>query len=351
MNSVTKLKVRAITIHEVSLSLNHSLRDIKSIINRITSVKGDVLSLRLSLKASSVGASLLNILSKLVGVSELDYIAVWLESVLTPSEIVKLLRLSEKVYVSFMYSDDLPFSISELLSIVYKDLGWEGCSRLGLSIGGPVQTPYFPVTKPEERGYSISLLYPKFLMNLLDRGYSLDTALELIAEHALRFGEGLKKNLPFLGVDYSLSPWMDDSVVRLIEKINEAEFGAPGTVSAIVSINEIIQRIANRYCGIGFNEVMLSYAEDNRLKELARKGLLTLKDLINYTVYCVAGLDMAIIPIKLGVEYTDLIVSDLVKIQAIKRRCVGFRLVLVDSPPSSEVDLGEFGVTPVLRIR
>ena len=346
-----RLKIRAVTVHEVELSLNSWIEDVKLMSKKIAEINEDVLSLRLSLEANYVDTSLLDKLSKLTRVNELNYISIWLEEVTALEEIVELLSISEKVYVSFMYSNDLPFKASELLFTVHERLSWSGCSRLGLSIGEPPQTPYFPVNRPEERGFSVSLLYPKHLLDLLNFGHSLSEALKLIAEHTLELCRGLERGLPFLGVDYSLSPWMDDSVVELIERVSGVEFGDPGTISAIVEVNRAIRTAAHKYEGIGFNEVMLPYAEDNRLKDLGRRGLLTLRDLMSYTVYCVAGLDMVLIPVSDGVKFADSMLRDLTETKALKGRCIGFRVLLADRPPGLEVNLGEFGVTPVLRVK
>jgi len=338
-------------MHEVEFSPNNCLRDIKSISSRIVECNEDVLSLRLSLVADSINSSFIDTLSKIVKVNELSYISIWLEDVVNLDDVVELLKLSNKIYVSFMYSRDLPFKVSELLLKVYERLGWRGCSRLGLSISEPPQTPYFPVNKPYERGFTVSLLYPKYMLSLLNSGYSLTESLELIAERTLRLCRKLEDKLPFLGVDYSLSPWMDDSVVELVERVGGIKFGNPGTISAIVDINRALQKIANKYDGIGFNEIMLPYAEDNGLKELARQGLLTLKDLLCYTVYCVAGLDMVLVPLEPGIKFVDLMLEDLIRAQALKNKCIGFRLLLINLPPHSEADLGMFGITPVLKLK
>lgn len=46
----------------------------------------------------------------------------------------------------------------------------------------------------------------------------------------------------YLGIDTSLSPWGEESVVDAIERIYGVRFGEPGTLSAIYRLNKAIWR-------------------------------------------------------------------------------------------------------------
>ncbi len=152
--------------------------------------------------------------------------------------------------------------------------------------------------------------------------------------------------IDYLGIDVSLSPWGEESVVDAVERVYGIKFGGPGTLSAIYRLNRAIWDVSSQFRTTGFNEVMLPLAEDEKLKARAREGLVTFSKLVKYVMTCVAGVDM--VPIPSGqVTLVRGLINDLHAIVSIKRRSVGLRLIPYPGS-GSEVDLGDFGKTPVL---
>jgi len=256
----------------------------------------------------------------------------------------------ERAYFSAQYSDDLIDSIARVFYELPAKAGWVAGSRFAVSFGEPPVTPYFPATRSGGEGLSISLLYPGYLLSMLERGYPpQDIFLKLGAEVNALVLEALRGTpVPLIGVDYSLSPWMEESVARVVESISGAAFGSPGTLAAVHELNNLIRLCASAGASTGFNEVMLPVAEDNRLKELADGGLLGLRDLVSYTSVCVAGLDMVALPSSIDYNVLRGLLRDLNAIHAVKGKTLGLRLVLVDAEPGVSVELGFFGKVPVL---
>jgi len=102
---------------------------------------------------------------------------------------------------------------------------------------------------------------------------------------------------------------------------------------------------------VGFNEVMLPLAEDDRLKELAAVGQLRFRDLLAATPACVAGLDMVPLPSTTETRVLKWVMRDLDAASKLKRKPLGMRVLLVGAAPGEEVELGMFGKTPGARPR
>jgi hypothetical protein len=225
-------------------------------------------------------------------------------------------------------------------------------TRFSIITGSWVQTPYFP-SSPNiagELGFSVALRYVDLFWEVFkgSDGFSKVAGFirglnDLFKDIESMFG------LKYYGIDLSLSPWMSESVAKMIEAASKVRFPSPGSGFGIDRLNRLIRIIADRSGArtIGFNEVMIPVEEDDLLKERAYSGDLRFRDLIHLSAYCIVGVDMAI------VNANDLdigrVLSDLLVISRIKGRPVGIRVIPVDTPPGSRVNLGRFGVGSVMR--
>uniref|UniRef100_A0A7C4FF79 DUF711 family protein n=1 Tax=Thermofilum pendens TaxID=2269 RepID=A0A7C4FF79_THEPE len=271
-----------------------------------------------------------------------DYIAVPLTEVPEPRELTEVMMSYEKLYTSLEYNAARADEIAALLKSLSEASPLLG-TRFAVSFGERLQTPYFPATLTCEEGVTLSLLYVRLFKENLRRLEGLGKTLKTLEEISL-------KTLPgFLGIDLSLSPWMEESVAELIESVTGVVFASPGTISAIKLLNDIIAGLAEKLRAVGFNEVMLPLAEDNRLKELAALGHLRLSHLLSYAHVCVAGLDMVVIPDEVELKVLTGLLRDLEAIHSMKKRTLGLRLVLAPAEEGDEVQLGMFGKVPVIN--
>ncbi len=234
--------------------------------------------------------------------------------------------------------------IPEILESLSNILGADSLTRVAFSIGGEVESPYFPLSFPKRYGVAVSLRYADELKGLHPDDYvkRVSSVLSMYSNEV----EGKSKRLgvPYLGVDASLSPWMDESVVPIVEAASRASIPSVGIASGIRAINKAIEEAVKRASipSLGFNELMLPVGEDNILKKLVSEGKLRLHHLTMYPAYCVAGLDMVGVP-----KDKELIVRagrDLITAHEVKGRPVGMRIIITERP---RIEIKHFGVIPM----
>ncbi len=266
---------------------------------------------------------------------------------LSVGELVDYLRSCGNFFASVATSKSIsPEVLAEIYMKVSEELGEEAQTRLGFSLGGFIETPYYPLSTAFRTGFSVALRY----VDLLE-GKPLNLWGDLLRDYLTKLEGKLRElerltELPFLGFDLSLSPWMEESVVTLIEGVSGHRFPGLGTPTAIAGINELLSKVGEDFRVLGFNEVMLPVGEDNKLKELARNQELKLADLIGLIPYSLAGLDMVAVHADKGL--VSVLVGDVLTAAKIKKgKIVGVRLIVTSSP--DEIRLERFGPIPVLR--
>lgn len=265
-------------------------------------------------------------------------------------ELFKSLRCSNAYASIIVDKDDDPRAVAEVLLHVARELGTEATTRIAFSIGGPIETPYYPLSVPMRYGVSIALRYSDLLLSN-DPSMWLEILAEYLRDVDERVREALNSlGIPYLGIDASLSPWMEESVVPVINKLmSYGEFPDVGSASAIYRLNRLIAQavMESRVKTLGFNEVMLAVGEDNELKKLVREQKLSLGLLSALSAYCVAGVDMVAVPGNLGLIAS--VVKDVMAAHEIKRKILGFRAIPVLDMVKS-VKLGKFGSIPVIDL-
>lgn len=226
-------------------------------------------------------------------------------------------------------------------------------AKLAFEISGKdVITPYFPLSKhPGNKPdfFSLALMYPD---DVLKHGGTFDS-LKKVLNEAYASLESFVQNgimgIPLIGVDYSLSPWMDESVALVIEAIGGCKLGKESCLATIYKINFLLENFSSKHYGIGFNEIMLPLAEDKYLMELVSDSVLGLKDFILFSYVCVAGIDM--IPLRGDINKLYSFVEDVVSIAKMKGRPYGIRLIYLPLEYHNKmVHLEGFGDTPVLDL-
>ncbi len=113
-------------------------------------------------------------------------------------------------------------------------------TRVAVSLKGePLMTPYYPLSTSlsDKLLVGIALLYPNFIIQHMDEGrYDLKSILEDVHARIT----GLLEEYGINGfIDHSISPWMDDSVARLLEILSGEKFWRPGIVEGVVKTNTV----------------------------------------------------------------------------------------------------------------
>lgn len=267
-------------------------------------------------------------------------------------KIVKLLYENEDVYSSVSCSDEL--CTQRIINAIYsrfRDVDVDVYTRFAVVFGSWIESPYFPATANISNivGFSCSLRYT----DLAKKSF-MEKREDIILRFILDVDDMLKSlsnysAIPYLGIDASLSPWFTESVAEVIELIAGDKLGCVGSFYTIHSLNKYIEKLINRLKmkSIGYNEVMLSVAEDTLLNERVKDGLVKLKDLLSFSLFCVPGIDMIAIP--QSIDYRRLLL-DMLTIYRVKKVSTALRVIPTDLESGTRIVLKRFGETYVIQI-
>ncbi|MCE4614575.1 MAG: DUF711 family protein [Desulfurococcales archaeon] len=263
--------------------------------------------------------------------------------------------VSKGLFISILNRPPLEDSVIKFSKLIHKlshtDINLP--TRVGFNVyGRPVYTPYYPLSSsPGDRDlFSIALTYPNYLRGVIERRNTKEAEKELSnivarVENAARIVREVT-GIEYLGVDLSLSPWMDESVARLVEAISGRKIPEAGSAYGVFVLNTLLSNTADKILSTGFNEVQLPLAEDNILKERGREGLLTASSMARLTGVCLAGLDLVVVPSD--IEKVRDLTLEVFSYSLTKNRPLGVRIVPVEQEPGSIVRFEKFGETPVI---
>ncbi|MEM1703800.1 MAG: DUF711 family protein [Zestosphaera sp.] len=255
------------------------------------------------------------------------------------SDLVEYLKRCESGYATILVTEDSSEYLSKLYVELSRVLSEDYFTRIGISYGSYVQTPYFPISTALEDSVSIAYRYVDLLLSTEPNRWA--EVIQEITKKVTLFLEDIAGEIGLrIYHDISISPWMTESSVDVIEKLG-AVFPEVGTLGSIHRVNRVLTEASSRIESTGFNELMMPVAEDNRLKELVKKEKLRLEDLIGFSTACVAGLDMVAVPRDLN--YLKNLFEDTYAAFFIKRRPYGVRIVPTDKPV---IKLSRFGELP-----
>lgn len=250
--------------------------------------------------------------------------------------------------------DSKPMPLVRLLKQITESAGPEACSRFAIAFGNQPETPYFPDTASERKGFSISSRYvPEVDEGLVSLGFEGAErsigAILLALEREARTASA-SSGLRYLGLDPSISPWMDESIALVISRLMGNEFGNVGTYYAVHALNSAIMKASRSVTTLGFKEIMLPVAEDDELKRLASTRKIDIKLLVSLISVCVAGLDMVVLPLSTPDKKLADLLLDVFSIAQRRNKALGIRLILADAKPGEWIQLGRFGSVPVMQI-
>lgn len=207
-----------------------------------------------------------------------------------------------------------------------------------------VETPYFPDTISNGvESIGISFLLPRHIINYVKQGYSIEQYHLFFKKYIDEIESIVRETTGVSRVffDYSISPWMDNSVVDLVEILGY-KLLEPGFNYGILLVNDLINKLISLGKeSRGFNEVMLPYAEDYRLISAGKEMSLRARDLLLYTLTCVSGPDMVVLPVS--TEKLAKYILDTHSVWIVKNKPVALRAIPVHSSPGDSIDLERFG--------
>ncbi|MCE4603975.1 MAG: DUF711 family protein [Aeropyrum sp.] len=358
-------KIRAVTIH---MEKNASMREIedtvyraKEAIDMLTDSEGlEVWSFRIVLPSRENLAKAVETARELEDLQEREGIFVNLGLYSIEEELLDdIAQLVDSGFFLSIKSDDESWDEYREISRFIHSLSDKSPDYAVHLAFNPkasnILTAYFPLaTSPgNKRLVTAALLYPNYLaQNFRSGGINqLEAAMKAAARRAIAMAEAVARETlaEVGGVDLSVSPWMEESSLALVETLAGVRMPNPGFAYGLRVLNEIISRVAGQVVSTGFNEVQLPVAEDSRLKVRVAELNTTARDLLRLSGVCLAGLDMAVIPAS--VDGVAGLLLDAVAYSRAKKGIVGVRVIPVEGvEPGDEVFLRRFGEVPVIPI-
>lgn len=217
--------------------------------------------------------------------------------------------------------------------------------RVGASCNSLPNSPFFPFSqhKGDDLAFSFALETTDIALNVVkeeavhsDISRARDRLVQALVPPLRKIqtiGDELaeKTGVEFRGMDASFAPFPDGrmSVGALVEQLLGASIGSHGSVFITAMLTDAL-RTALKESGakpIGFNGVMYSILEDERLAVANSKRNVTLDGLISLAAVCGCGIDM--VPVS-GVSFQEEIAAVILDIAAISstlKKPLGVRIL------------------------
>ena len=262
---------------------------------------------------------------------------------------------NDKIFASAYLSklSDIPLIARFIDSL--RDYAEVGASvRFVCLLYSRVETPYLPAatTLSSAHGVSAAALYAKDVKQTGSISKLKPKLLDVSRRiHSLAHEVASSMGLSWAKADMSLSPWADESVAEALESLASCPFGAPGILRCVKTLARSIQELKKSITLTGFNDVMLSYAEDKRLMELGATNSLSTSQLMLYSAACAVGVDMLPISSTLGIKWIKNLLLDMYVVSNIKKKPLGVRLLPTNAKPGDLVDIWFFKKVPVPEMK
>lgn len=153
-----------------------------------------------------------------------------------------------------------------------------------------------------------------------------------------------------LGVDFGIldlslapTPYVGDSVARILEVMGLESAGAPGTTAALAMLTDMVKKggvMASTNVG-GLSGAFIPVSEDEGMIAAVKNGAINLEKLEAMTCVCSVGLDMVAIPGDTPETTISGIIADEMAIGMVNNKTTAVRVIPV--PGKGVGDWAEFG--------
>jgi len=210
-------------------------------------------------------------------------------------------------------------------------------------LGMPEATINVAVSGPGVIESAIRRSRPKTLQELHD-------VIKRAAFKVTRLGELIgrkvaeRMGIDFTTVDLSLapSPAVGDSVAGIIEAMGINKMGGHGSLAALAILMDAVKKggaMATSAVG-GLSGAFIPVSEDSVMAERALEGYVDFYTLIALSAVCNTGVDMVAVSKSQGKEKVVGLIADVLALGITLNKTLGVRVIPVDMPPGSYVDLG-----------
>ncbi|MBO7162983.1 MAG: DUF711 family protein, partial [Spirochaetaceae bacterium] len=153
-----------------------------------------------------------------------------------------------------------------------------------------------------------------------------------------------------LGVDFGIldlslapTPYVGDSVARILEELGLEAAGAPGTTAALAMLTDMVKKggvMASTNVG-GLSGAFIPVSEDEGMIAAVKAGSINLEKLEAMTCVCSVGLDMIAIPGDTSTSTISGIIADEMAIGMVNNKTTAVRIIPV--PGKGAGEWAEFG--------
>ncbi len=153
-----------------------------------------------------------------------------------------------------------------------------------------------------------------------------------------------------LGVDFGIldlslapTPFVGDSVARILEELGLESAGAPGTTAALAMLTDMVKKggvMASTNVG-GLSGAFIPVSEDEGMIAAVKAGSINLEKLEAMTCVCSVGLDMIAIPGNTSESTISGIIADEMAIGMVNNKTTAVRVIPV--PGKTAGEWAEFG--------
>ena len=265
-----------------------------------------------------------------------------------------------QLFVHFMIANNgdiantFSFSAARIVLAVsrFSNNGYDNF-RVGMGANIKPNTPYFPFSyHAGKTGFSLAVELIEQLIQTVEQCATL--SLHLIRERLIetvspvieeidRIGKSLelKTGFEYKGQDISIAPFPDvnRSVARLIELLGPDHCGQTGTLM-ITSLLTDVLKTALIQTGVrqaGFNGVMFSLLEDQRLAKANDQRYLSIEKLMLYSSVCGCGLDMIPVAGDIFEEELNGLVLDVAALSTVLHKPLGVRVLPIPMKAANEL--------------
>lgn len=144
------------------------------------------------------------------------------------------------------------------------------------------------------------------------------------------------QGLQYGGIDLSLAPMAEESVVAAFEAAGTLKFGEAGTLAFAAAITRGLQLAAASLKATGYNGLMLPVLEDRWLGERVAQGLVDVSKILAFSAVCGTGLDVIPLPGDLPVSHLENLLYDVAALSARYNKPLSARLFPVPGRKAGE---------------
>ncbi|MBO5137778.1 MAG: PFL family protein [Spirochaetaceae bacterium] len=235
-----------------------------------------------------------------------------------------------------------------------------GCAKLVVFCNAPEDNPFmagaFHGPGEGDAVLSVGVSGPGVIKAACEayRGQPLDVVADGIKKMAFKItrmgqlvgteaAQRLGVNFGILDLSLAPTPFVGDSVARILEELGLESAGAPGTTAALAMLTDMVKKggvMASTNVG-GLSGAFIPVSEDEGMIAAVKAGSINLEKLEAMTCVCSVGLDMIAIPGDTS-EYTiSGIIADELAIGMVNNKTTAVRIIPV--PGKTAGEWAEFG--------